>query len=129
MAYTNDNKFNFEYPELTKIHGEPNHLTILNMTKELKVNVQSQRSEIGGGHYGYLPLVIPEADFLTLPTTNNVVFPTTPAPFTVAAGTTAVQSMIQKSQWETETKAYLEYVQMQLALKNQISQAIERFGF
>ena len=114
-------KFNFEYPDLTKIHGEPNHLTILSMTKELKANAQSQRSEIGGGHYGYLPLVIPEADFLTLPNTAAVNFSVAPAPFTCAAGTTAVQPMIQKSQWETYMKAYLEYMQMQLALKTQRS--------
>ena len=118
MTYISDKKFNSEYSELTKIHGEPNHRTILNITKELKANAQIQCSDIGGGHYGYLPLVITEADFLTLPTPDAVVFPVAPAPFTVVAVTTAVQSMIQKSQWETETKAYLEYVQMQLVLKN-----------
>ena len=91
------------------------------MIKELKVNAQSQQSEIGGGHYGYLPLVILEVEFLTLPTTAAVNFSVSPAPFTVAAGTTAVQSMIQKSQWETYMKAYLEYMQMQLALKTQRS--------
>ena len=126
MAYTNDKKFNFEYPELTKIHGEPDHLTILNMTKELKANAQSQRSDIGGGNYKYLPLIIPEVDFLTLPnTTAPVTIPVSPPPFTVDTGTTAVQSMVVKSQWETETRAYLDYVQMQLAPKNQISQAID----
>ena len=101
MTYTSDKKFNFEYPELTKIDGEPNHHTILNMTKELKSNVQSQCSDIGGAHYGYLPLVIPNADVLTLPTTIVVVFPVAPVPFNVETGTMAVQSMIQKSQWET----------------------------
>ena len=67
--------FDFEYPELTKIHREPNNLTILDMTKELKANAQSQRSEIGGGHYGYLSVIIPEATFLTLPNTAVVNFP------------------------------------------------------
>ena len=111
MLYTSDKKFNFEYPELTKIHGKTNHLTILNMTKELKATAQSQLSEIGGGQYGYLPLFIPEPEFLTLPTTNAVVFPVAPAPFTVIAGTTKVQTMILKSKWETDLKAYLEYIQ------------------
>ena len=68
---------------------------------------------------------LPEADFLTLLTTDAVVFPVAPAPFTIAASTMAVQSMIQKSQREMETKNYLEYVQMQLALKNQICQVID----
>ena len=96
MAYTNDRQFNFEYPELTKIHGAPDYTTILNMTKELKINAQSQRSEMGGGHYGYLPLIISEADLLTLPNAAAVVFLIAPAPFNIIASTTAVQWMVQK---------------------------------
>ena len=77
---THEKKFNFEYPELSNIHGEPNHLSILNMTKEVKANLQSQRSEIGGGHYGYLWMIMPEAEFLTLPHTGAVVVPVPPGP-------------------------------------------------
>ena len=122
MAY--DKKFNFEFPELSKIHGEPNHLTTLNLTKEVKANLQSQCSDVGGGNYGYLWMCMPETEFRTLPHTEAVVVPVAPHPFTVPTGTTSVQSMIAKSQWDTDTKTYLEYVQMQLAIKNQISQAI-----
>ena len=118
MAYTNDKKFNFEYPELTKIHGEPDYMTILNMTKELKANAQSQRSNLGGGTYGYLSLVIPQVDYMTLPNAAILVIPTAPAPFTLPPGTTAVQSLVLKSNWVSDTKIFLEYTQMQLALKN-----------
>ena len=89
--------FDFEYPELTKIHGESNYLTILDMTKELKENAQSQQSEIGGGRYGYLHVVIPEAAFLTWPNMATVNFPQPIAPLTVPVATTAVQPMILKS--------------------------------
>ena len=58
MAYMTDKKFNFEYPELTKIHGEPNYMGILNMFKELKANTQGQRSNLAGGFYGFLSLII-----------------------------------------------------------------------
>ena len=93
------------------------------MTKELNANAQSQRFDIGGGHYGYLPLIISEVDFITLPnTTAPVTIPFSPLPFTIETGTTVVQYMVVRSQWETETRAYLECVQMQLVLKNQISQ-------
>ena len=64
------------------------------MTKELKANAQSQRSNIGGGHYGYLPLVIPEIEFLTLPNTEAVVFPAAPPLFNVDPFTTTIQSMV-----------------------------------
>ena len=33
MTYTNDKKFNFEYPKLTKFYGELDYLAILNMKK------------------------------------------------------------------------------------------------
>ena len=59
--------------ELSKIHGEPNHLTILNMTKDVKANLQSQRSDTGGGHYDFLCMIMPEAKFLTLPHIEAVV--------------------------------------------------------
>ena len=71
-------------------------MTILNMAKNLKANAKNQRSEIGGGHYGYLPLIIPKTDFLTLPNAAAVVFLIAPAPFNIIASTTAVQWMVQK---------------------------------
>ena len=125
MAYTNDKKFNFEYPELTKIHGEPDATTLLNMTKELKANAQSQRSSLGGGHYGYLSLVISQVEYMTLPNSAPLLVPIAPPPFTVPPGTTAVQSMVLKTTWENDTKDFSEYMSMQLALKNQICQAID----
>ena len=61
------------------------------MTKELKANTQNQRSNIGGGIYGHLPLIIPEGDFLVLLNTNApVTIPVLPPPFTVIIGTTTV---------------------------------------
>ena len=80
------------------------------MTKELKANAQNQHSNIGGGHYGYLPLVIPEVEFLALPNTEAVVFPAAPPPFNVDPFTAAIQSMVHKSQWETDTRAHLEHL-------------------
>ena len=117
MTYANDTKFNFEYPELTKIHGEPDYLTILNIAKEPKVNAQSQYFNIIGGYYECLTLVIPKFKFIILPNTAAVIFPVAPPPFAIVPLTTSVQSMVQKSQWESYTRAYLEHIQMQLVLK------------
>ena len=62
---------------------------------------------------------------MTLPNAARLVIPIAPAVFTLPPGTTAVQSMVLKATWENETMIFLEYTQMQLALKNQISQAID----
>ena len=62
---------------------------------------------------------------MTLPNAAVLVIPTAPADFTLPPGTTAVQSMVLKSTWEDNTRIFLEYTHMQLALKNQICQAID----
>ena len=54
---------------------------------------------------------------MTLPNAAHLVLPISSPPFTIPGGTTAVQSMVLKSAWESDTKAYLEYMHMQLALK------------
>lgn len=66
------------------------------MTNELK-SAQSQRSDIREDHYGYLPLIIPDVEFLTLPNNAVVVYPLAPSAFTVMANMTAVQSVMVKS--------------------------------
>ena len=38
----------FEYPDLTKIHGEPTFETIKTIEDELKANAQSVYSTLGG---------------------------------------------------------------------------------
>ena len=117
--------FPFEYPELTVINGEPDYITILNLCKELKANAQSVPSSIGGGHYGYLPLVIPNAEFQALPHTAPVIWPTDPAVFTIEPGTTQVQAMVQKEDYLRSKHNYDTYIQIQLALKNQIIKALD----
>ena len=71
---TSSSTFQFEFPELSKINGEPNFCTVLNLLQELKTNVQHVHSNFGGNEYGYLTLVIDNTDFLALPNTAVVTF-------------------------------------------------------
>jgi len=48
----------FQYPTLTKIHGEPTAEAILKSTKEIKANARSVYSDFGGGKHGHLFLVL-----------------------------------------------------------------------
>ena len=44
----------FQYPILTKIHGEPTAEAILKLAKEIKANARSVYSDLGGGKHGHL---------------------------------------------------------------------------
>ena len=48
----------FDYPELTKITGEPTITSLLKMKNELKANAQLVPSTLGGGQHGNLGLVL-----------------------------------------------------------------------
>ena len=115
----------FEYPELTVIHGEPDYLTMLNLIKEVKANAQSIPSKIGGGHYGYLPLVISNDEFQELPNTAPIIWPTDPPIFRIEPGTTQVQAIVHKEGYLRAKEAFDQYQQVQIALKKQIIKALD----
>ena len=48
----------FEYPTLTKIHGEPTFEGVRTLHKELMVNAQTVHSELGRGAHGHMVLVL-----------------------------------------------------------------------
>jgi len=48
----------FEFPQLTKIHGEPDYDTLHRLHNELKSNAGSVPSTLGGGAHGHLGLIL-----------------------------------------------------------------------
>ena len=48
----------FEHLILTKIHGEPTFEVIRTLHRELMVNAQTVHSDLGGGEFGHLGLVL-----------------------------------------------------------------------
>ena len=60
---TNFQENYFQHPELTKIVGEPTHTSLTILINELKANAQSVHSNLGGGVYGHLGLVLSPVDY------------------------------------------------------------------
>ena len=56
----------FEFPTLDKIHGEPTFATLLRMKKLLKANAISLTSDLDGGQFGHLGLVLTPQDYTLL---------------------------------------------------------------
>ena len=61
-----DYKIYFEFPNLTKIHGESTFDSIKTLHNELKTNSQTVPSNLGGGTHGHLGLVLNHQQYALL---------------------------------------------------------------
>ena len=77
----------FEYKVLDKIYGRPKLSSIVHLYNQIKRNAQKVITTLGGGRYGYLPLVLPAIEFNRLPNSSSFIRPTDPGIFKpIAAG-------------------------------------------
>ena len=109
---------------LDKIRGEPNFQSLTNLKNQLKENAQTVETTLGGGQFGFLPLVIGPAQFALL---SNVPFvaPQHPGPLLIPQGTTAHIARNMEQIHKSNLASYKSYVAINNALKIQISKAIE----
>jgi hypothetical protein len=77
----------FEFPELTKVHGEPNSESHYKLRNELKANAQAVYSNLSDGAHSHLALVITDVQYALL-TNQPFVHPVHPGALVIAAGTT-----------------------------------------
>ena len=95
----------FEYPDLTRIHGEPTFETIKVVEDELKANAQTVYSSLGGGQHGHFGLVITPFEYSRI---SNIPFqsPNAPTPCIVAAGETLQEAQARLHQHNTNVKKF-----------------------
>ena len=53
----------FKYPVPTPINGEPTNKTIKRLKQELRANVSSVETDLGGGDHGYLGLYLSDEEY------------------------------------------------------------------
>ena len=87
----------FEKKDLTKIRGEPTYKTLQRLIKELKANASTVHSDLGGGNYGLLGLVLSPTSYALISTTPFV-RPTHPGALTIPVGTAQHASRTMKEQ-------------------------------
>ena len=56
----------FEYPDLTRIIGEPTTASLITLHNQVKSNAQAVNTALGGGANGHLGLVCSPATYATL---------------------------------------------------------------
>ena len=113
----------FEFPELTKM-GQPTYGSLQKMHNQLKANAQSVYSELGGGAFGHLGMVLSNAQYATISQTPFVK-PARPTPpvipqFAIASVIASLQQDYKKAQQEYDT-----FNAVKKALRQQIVTAID----
>jgi hypothetical protein len=73
----------FEFPELTKLQGEPNAESLCKLRNELKANAQAVTSSLGDITHGHLALVLTDTQYALL-TDQPFVRPVHPGPLIIA---------------------------------------------
>jgi hypothetical protein len=114
----------FEYPELTKIHGEPNSESLFKLRNELKANAQSVYSNLSDGTHGHLALVLNDAQYALL---TNAPFdlPVHPGTLLIPDGTTGPMIAALKEAHHEQLRLFKEVQGVEKALIQQIVKAVD----
>ena len=87
----------FPTPILPKIVGQPNFENLRTLKKALKANAASVQSDLGGGLYGHLGLVLDDVTYHRV-TTHHYVAPTHPGPLVIAEATALHEAVQRKDE-------------------------------
>ena len=102
----------FEKETLTAIHGRPDYPALHRLFQELKANAASVSSELGGGLFGHLGLLLTAAAYLRL-TPDAYIRPAQPAPLVIPPGTTQHEATRRREEWHEEKRLFRETVDIE----------------
>jgi len=80
----------FKYKTPTPIRGEPTHKSLKRLKLELQSNASSVETDLGGGNYGYLGLVLTDEEYATIPNTQPFVAPNYPPTLVIPPTSTQI---------------------------------------
>ena len=118
----------FEIKAPTKIEGEPNFETLTRLYDEIKRCAQNVPSNLGGGNYGHLGLVVTATDY-QLVSITAFIRPLNPGDFVLpvhpqGGNFTAEEIAVLKDDYNDNLTKYQTVQQVEIALKQYIVEAI-----
>jgi hypothetical protein len=114
----------FSSPTLPKIVGKPTYEKLRHMKKLLKANATSVQSDLGGGQFGHLGLVLDDATYNGL-TGQNYVRPLHPGALVIPTGTAHHEAVRLREEHSENIRLFRETVDVQNALMKQIINTVE----
>ena len=116
----------FQYPDLTRIIGEPTTASLITLHTQVKSNAQAVHSPLGGGENGHLGLVVTPQVYATLvPGDTPYVRPVNPGVLQIDGNETQYQIAQRRSEHAEATRAFRELIGVEQALIQQIVNAVE----
>ena len=114
----------FEKAELTRITGQPKYASLETLLKQLKANARNVHSNLGGGQYGHLGLVISPNSYALIANVpfNRPAFPG--AHPVIPPGTTQHMCTTIRNQHKEDLRVFHEVQNVDKALKQQIVAAL-----
>ena len=83
----------FKYKTPTPIRGVPTHKALKRLKTELQANVSSVETDLGGRDYGYLGLVLTDAEYVNVPHTQPFTAPNHLNPLAIPPNATAIEAL------------------------------------
>ena len=114
----------FDYPELSKIVGEPTLGALLTLRNQIKANSQSVETTLGGGAHGHLGLVLSEVVYDAIEGTSPYQRPRLPT-LNIQPTDTQYRIAQQRHQYAEDMELYREVQKMERTIIQQIVAAIE----
>ena len=123
----------FEFPELTRIHGEPTTSDLITIQRQVRANASTVHSSLGGGHHGLLGLACSPQVYALVPNSAPFNRPAAPGPLNVPAGATQYQIQQQRDQHSEEVRVFKEVLAVQRVLiqciRRKIYQGLKRYNY
>jgi hypothetical protein len=126
MSVDKSKPFPFPHPTVTPITGRPDPLSLSILQGELYANAISVPTELGGGLYGHLALIMPHAEYITMDGAIDYVAPPHPGVQADApANSTAVQITQYNRQHDKALERHMLHANVSNALKQQLLEAVD----
>lgn len=116
----------FPTPILPKIVGKPTYEKLRELKKHLKANAANVQSDLGGGAFGHLGLVLDDATYQALTNNQQYTRPPHPGPLAIQAGTAHHEAVRLREEHAENVRLFRETIDVERALKRQIISAIDK---
>ena len=106
----------FEFATLPKIHGEPNYQNLKDLKDKLKTNATKIPSDLGGGGFGHLGLVLTPAEYANISNTPYA-RPQHPGTLVIPAAASERTENRRRDDHKKDLSLFRESVHLENALK------------
>ena len=115
----------FEFPEFTRIHGEPTTADLITVQRQARANASTVHSTLGGGHNGLLGLTCSPGVYAGVPNAAPFDRPVAPGPLNVPAGATQYQIQQLRDEHSEAVRVFKEVLAVERVLIQQIVAALD----